>query len=413
MKHSLLVVAITAAFVGCPVLADGDSTLETRVQRLEQLLGHLQGRVDQQDQTIANQDQTIRQQGTVIERQADIIDGQQKQLTEGTAQSSGGWFQNIEIGGLVEVEANYVDPYTGPGTGRSTSDLTLATVEVGISSQVNNWTRADIILLHEEDEENNHLIVDVGTITHRPTRWKLVRHNRSVLCPFWHIESHMISDPLTLEIGETRESALQVGMESGPLNGSVYLFNGTNKQAGGTKDRIDNWGANLGVSHESDGLTASGGIGFINDIGDSDGIQGGLTTNNVRDHVPGWTANAIAEVGNFVFIGEFVGATEDFQPGELMFKGRGAEPRAWNAEAGFNFPMMGRDSTVAIAYQGTRESLALGWPRRRMMVGWSVSIFENTALTFEWAHDKDYSSSDGGTGENANTVTTQLAVEFP
>ena len=74
---------------------------------------------------------------------------------------------------------------------------------------------------------------------------------------------------------------------------------------------------------------------------------------------------------------------------------------------------MGKSSTAAIGYQGTREALDLELPKRRWIAGFSIDILENTALSFEWAHDKDYSSSDGGTGENANTVTTQLAVEFP
>ena len=37
---------------------------------------------------------------------------------------------------------------------------------------------------------------------------------------------------------------------------------------------------------------------------------------------------------------------------------------------------------------------------------------DNTALSFEWAHDTDYDVADGGTGENADTLTAQLAVEF-
>ena len=317
----------------------------------------------------------------------------------------------MEIGGLVEVEANQSDPYSG----RNSSDLVLATVEVGISSQVNDWTRADIVLLHEEDETD--LEVDVGTITIAPPDGNWFATTGQFYVPFGAFETNMISDPLTLEVGETRESALQGGYERGPFSGSIYDFNGTNNEDDGNKDRIDNWGANLGVSHESDNLNASAGVGFINDIGDSDTIQDQIDTNlgsnDVRDYVPGWTVNAMAEAGNFVFIGEYLAATEDFEPGELVFKGRGAEPKAWNAEAGYNFSMLGRDSTVAVAYQGTKEALDLGLPKERFMVGWSVNIFQNTALSLEWAHDKDYSSSDGGTGENANTVTTQLAVEFP
>jgi len=420
MKKTLLAVALTAALTGTPLMAD--SSLEDRVQRLEQLLGGLQDRVDEQDRIIGQQDQTIRRQGKTIERQTDLIDSQQKQLVTGGASSTGGgWFQNVDLGGVVEVEANHTDPYTG----NSSNDLVLATVEVAISSQVNDWVRADIVLLHEEDDTD--LEVDVGTITVAPPDGGWFLTTGQFYLPFGAYESNMISDPLTLEIGETRESALQVGFENGPFSGSVYAFNGTNKRNRGVEDRIDNWGANLAVAHEANGVNLSAGAGYINDIGDSDTLQDqintNLTTNDVRDHISGWTANAMAEAGSFVFIGEYLAATDDFETTELPFDGSGAEPKAWNAEVGYNFDLMGKDSTVAVGYQRTKEALGLGLPKRRWLLGWSVNILENTALSFEVAHDKDYRTSDtstdsdgnavSGTGESSNTITTQLAVEFP
>lgn len=41
-----------------------------------------------------------------------------------------------------------------------------------------------------------------------------------------------------------------------------------------------------------------------------------------------------------------------------------------------------------------------------------MEIFPYTALTLEYFHDEDYDTSDGGTGEYANTLTMQLALEF-
>jgi hypothetical protein len=34
------------------------------------------------------------------------------------------------------------------------------------------------------------------------------------------------------------------------------------------------------------------------------------------------------------------------------------------------------------------------------------------ALSLEYAHDTDYRTRDGGTGDTANAVVAQLAVEF-
>jgi hypothetical protein len=409
MKRTLLAIAISAAFVAAPALAE--TAIEDRVNRLEKLLEQLQGQVDEQGQIIARQDHVIQRQGKTIEQQADVIDEQRKQLSAPSDAQGGGWFQSVEMSGAVEIEASHSSPYQGPNE----SDLVLATVELGINAQVNDWTSAEIILLHEEDDTD--LEVDVGTITiaNPDAPWFVTAGQFYI--PFGAFESNMISDPLTLEIGETRESALQVGYDAGRFNGSIYAFNGDNKKDNGTKNRIDNWGANLNYVHESEALNFGAGIGYINDIGDSDSIQDQINTNlgnnDVDDHVPAWTASAIAETGPFTLIGEYVRATDDFATAELPFNGGGAQPKAWNVEAGYGFSIMGKDSTLAAAYQGTREALDLGLPKRRMLLGWSIGIMDNTALSFEWAHDKDYSTSDGGTGEDADTVTTQLAVEFP
>jgi hypothetical protein len=390
-------------------------TIEDRVQRLEQMLQRVQSQVDEQGSIIARQDQTIQRQGKTIEQQADVIDEQRKQLAAPREGGDGGWFQSMEMSGVVEVEANHTDPYEGPNE----NDLVLATVEVGISAQINDWTSAEIILLHEENDTD--LEVDVGTITIADPDAPWFVTTGQFYLPFGAFESNMISDPLTLEIAETRESALQAGFDMGRFGGSLYAFNGDNKKDNGDKNRIDNWGANLNYVHEGDNMNFGAGVGYINDIGDSDTIQDQILNNspatppdnNVRDHVGGWTINAIAETGPFTLIGEYVRATDDFEFTELPFDGSGAQPKAWNAEAGYGFSFMGRDSTLAAAYQGTREAQDLDLPRRRMLVGWSIDIMDNTALSFEWAHDKDYSVSDGGTGEDADTITTQLAVEFP
>ena len=40
------------------------------------------------------------------------------------------------------------------------------------------------------------------------------------------------------------------------------------------------------------------------------------------------------------------------------------------------------------------------------------SLMDYTSLAFEYIHDEDYEVSDGGTGNDAQSVTMQLAVEF-
>ena len=65
---------------------------------------------------------------------------------------------------------------------------------------------------------------------------------------------------------------------------------------------------------------------------------------------------------------------------------------------------------------------ALPTSGNRHLAAVSVNILENTVLSIEWAHDRDYaighSSIDvdgnviSGIGASANTFTTQRAIEF-
>jgi hypothetical protein len=366
-------------------------SIEERMSQMEQRMQYLEKRVVSQDKALAEKDQQI---------------AELKQ----SGGSGGGWFQKVEVSGAVEIEASRSSPYTGS----STSDVVVATAAIGVAAQVNDWTSAEISLLYEEDD--TPLEVDTATITiaDPDAAWFVTSGQQFV--PFGSFETGLVSDPLTLEIGETRETAVLGGFDNGMFSAGVYAFNGTNEKTSGN-ETVDNWGAVFGFTR--DGFSA--GIGYINDIGDSDGLQDGLTGNTLVDHVPGITANAMAEFGGFTFIAEYTAATDDFQVGELSFNGAGAQPEAFNIEIGTGFTLAGKEASFAIAYQGTDEAIALELPETRIAAAVSVEIYENTALSLEWAHDEDYSTSDSGTGINgaitgtgkkADTVTAQLAVEF-
>jgi hypothetical protein len=398
MTQRPLAAAILAALAtaGSPAIAQ---TLEERVRRLEQ---------------------ENREQAAAIERQRQTIDEQKQQL-EGTPQRveqleaaletkreagdglGAGWFNNIEIAGLVEVEASYADPYEGD----SESDITLATFELGIAAQVTEWVEATASLLYEEGETDLEVDIAQITIANEAVTPVYVNAGQFYL-PFGAYETNLVSDPLTLEIGEIRESAVEVGFVYEGFGGSVYTFQGDNEVDGDT--RIDSWGANLGFAQELDAVSWSVGAGYISNLGDSDSLRD--TVVDPTDFTGGWTANLAVVAGDFNLIGEYLGAADSFDAAALSFDGNGAKPEAWNIELGYSFEVFGRESVAAVAYQGSNEALALELPEERWLLGWSIGIFDGTALSFEYAHDSDYSTGKGGTGEDANAFVAQLAVEF-
>ncbi len=235
--------------------------------------------------------------------------------------------------------------------------------------------------------------------------------------PFGVFESNLVSDPLTLEIGETRESVVLAGAEANGFAGGLYVFNGDLEADGDSQ--IDSYGAFVGFAQETENSLFAVNAGYISDIGDSDTLQDAIQGNidaavvDYDDQVGGATISGVATFGAFNIFAEYLTATDDFEINELAFKADGAKPEAFNIELGYNFTLANIDMTAAVAYQGTDEAAALDLPKERFAAAISAGIFENTALSLECIHHNDYSDSDGGTDEfGGTTVTAQLAVEF-
>jgi hypothetical protein len=328
----------------------------------------------------------------------------------GEGEQSKRWFDRITFSGLVEVEAGFVHGFGGV----KESDVVLATVELGFDAEISDWVNAHVLLLHEDDDtepiEVDEAIITIGNTEKKPVYFAGGR----MYVPFGTFETNLISDPLTLEIGETREAALQVGFELKGFYGSLYAFNGDTKEAKtGPDDEIEGFGINFGYASANEDRSLDVGVEYINTLGDSDVIQDALPApDSLADFVPGVGAHVIFHTGPWTFIGEYIAASDSFTAAELPFGAAGAEPKASNLEGGYTFDLAGRESTVAFAYQTTDEALALELPETRALVGLSVGIMDNTTLSFEWAHDEDYDVSDGGTGDDADIITVQLAVEF-
>jgi len=316
----------------------------------------------------------------------------------------------IEISGVVEVEA-----VGGRNTdGTANSDITLATVEIGIDTAITDNVSTHILLLHEEDDTN--LEIDEGTITLSQLAGLPIEMTAGQMyIPFGNFESHMVSDPLTLEIGETRESVVQLSTTVGNAYASIYSFKGTTRKAD-ESDRVKSVGANIGISIENNSFNLDTGISYISNMAETDTIEGStnIAANNTAlgEAPAGIGLHAIASKGPLTIIAEYIGANDGFNAADLAFNGNKAEPSAYNVEAGYELSLFGKEATVAFAAQGTSEAQALELPESRILGSISLAIREQTSLSFEWAKSDDYDAADGGTGLSTDMYTAQIAVEF-
>ncbi len=318
----------------------------------------------------------------------------------------------LTFGGLVEVEAISGEDHEGTDS----SDVVLATVELFAEAHVNDWTQAQVVYLFEEDDTEPGEIDQAILTFGNPEASPLYLSAGRMYVPFGRFETAMVSDPLTLELGETRESALQVGFDTGDFYGSVFAFNGDTRETG-DDDEIEHFGSNVGWASEYDGFDLAFGVGYISSLADSDGISGAFEDNGVdsealTDLPSGVTGDVIFNTGPWTLIGEYTGANEEFDATDLAFKGDGARPTAWNLEVGYVFTLLGRDASVGIARQETAEAVALGLPESKTLAALSVGVMENAAISLEYAFAEDYDVGDGGSGEDGGIFTLQLAAEF-
>ena len=379
MKTRVLVAAGLAAFVWqAPALAQ--ESVDDRLSGLERRIKYLEQRVAAQDEMIVEKD---------------------RQIAELTGEDA--WFDAVEIGGTIELEAAHESPYEGD----SSTTAELAKVELGIAARIHDWVGAEIVVKNDDDK----IEVDEAFLTIAPPEGAWALQAGGYVVPFGVYETGMISDPVTLELGETGQDAVTFAAESGAgLYGSVFAFNGDLDRGG--DDTIDGFGVSLGYAMESEWGTVDANLSWINDLGESDGVEGGIGETPGADNVPGWAASVVLGWGDVTLIAEYLAALDGFGGDGLEFGGTGAEPSAWTVEAAYGFDLGGRDATAAASYQGTSEAIRLELPERRALVGLSVEMAEGLGLSAEWKSDEDYGEAEGGTGKSADTVTVQLAAEF-
>jgi hypothetical protein len=319
----------------------------------------------------------------------------------------------VTLSGVVELELASAEDFEG----NDTSDITLATVELGLDAEIKEWVNAHLLFLWEEDD-TEPVDLDEGTITlGNLEKFPLYLTAGKMYVPFGAFESNMISDPLTLELGENRESAAQVGFEASDFYGSFYAFNSDINEIG-DDDEINSFGVDVGYGLENGNMSLDLGVGWINNLSSSDSLTDFLNP-TIQDYPAGLTAHLTLGYGPFMLIGEYLGALDAFQIDELDFNGTGAEPSAWNIEAAYTREIKGKETTFAVGYQQTDEAFALGLAEERILASIGVEIWENTSLAFEYLHEEDYSAQNystvieaSGTGNDANAATLQLAVEF-
>lgn len=313
----------------------------------------------------------------------------------------------LRLHGLLELEGIWEKPEGGD----ETSDLTLATAQVQLEVEINENIGGHMVFLYEEVEgEDDTVEIDEALIhlTHPfdVLGGRIGIYGGKMYVPFGMFNSHFVSDPLTLELGETNDTALYldylwrdlVEFKTGFFNGEVDTV--------GDNNSIDSFVAAVEVT-PAEGL--SFGVSYISDLAESDGE---LVTDEslYRSSVAGGAAYLSASYGIFTFEAEYLAALEDFdrdlvaanlaldEPSGLT----GRRPRTWNLELALT-PAEGWE--VAVKAEQARDFMD---DARRHGIVVAHGLFRNTSLALEYLH----SDGKGEGNDPVHTTTAQLAFSF-
>ncbi|MGM0453015.1 MAG: LbtU family siderophore porin [Thermodesulfobacteriota bacterium] len=339
------------------------------------------------------------------------IEALEKQLAERNGPLD--WIENLAVSGLIETEAAYAkyQPADDHLPDEEASDIVLSTLEIGLDTRINEHLSGHALFLWEEDD-TEPVDLDEGFITlSGGAKLPAYLEAGKFYVPFGQYDSYFISDPLTLELGETRESALLAGGRAGGFDLSAGVFNGDVDEIG-TDDHMDSYFASASYALPERVLPGTGvqaGISYLSNIADSDGLEaendvnGDGSADGISDSVAGISGYIAADFQNRVFfIAEFTGATSEFAADEMAFAAGTPKPRAWNTELAYIFA---NDFGLGAKYEGTDDGGTL-LPETRYGGIAFCQPFTGGYLGLECLQEK-FANDD----ENI-AVTAQLAYEF-
>jgi len=376
-----------------------DLTSEQRLEALEahqDELAEAAGAVDENPRSVEERLRALE------ESQAELYHTLSEKKAAGLASQL---TDRITISGLIEVEGAAENFDLADGSSESASDLALATAQLGLGVKLTEEVRGNISFLFEEGafgDEDTDLEVDEAAIdvNYAPFFARVGR----LYVPFGVFHSHFISDPLTLELGESRETALLLGYGRELFSLSAFVFNGDAEKTG-EEDHIRDWGASL-VLTPMEGVELGGS--YLSDIADTDAE---LVT-EYRRRVGGWSAFATVERGPFGASAEVLGAVKSLAADDLdeedggIGDGHGDKPLAWNLEISWA-PV--EQVELAVRYEGSDEFA--GQPEHQYGADVSWSPWKQTTLSLEYLRG-EFDEAFGDGVDRRDLVTAQLAFEF-
>lgn len=338
-----------------------------------------------------------------------------ERLEQKSGEGMGEALGKVDIGGRIEVDMTTNRAKDAAGKKSNGSDVFLDSAQLNAEAKVNQYVSGRLALLYEEDpndSDNNNLTLDEAVVSLKggeacPAYANLGR----MYVPFGHFESHFITDPLTLTLGETNDTAVIVGYANDILDLNAGALRGKVKETG-KSDHINTAVASATLSlpkkdkDSKEGLGMSGGVSYLSNLATSEELAEATTSDHeVADTVGGVSAFLSMSYDERFFLdAEYLGALTDFAKDDFEFTdANNRRPQAWNVEAAAR--MMDK-LEWALRYGGSDEGGEHFLAENEYGTALLYDIFDKTSLTVEYLFQEFRDNS------NNSQATLQVAVEF-
>ena len=303
----------------------------------------------------------------------------------------------VGLGVLVEVEAAYekIDD-------EENTDANVATFEVGLEAEPMDGVRGEAALLWEEGDSDS-LDVDSAFIELGGTEaLPLTVSAGRLYLPFGAFNGCMVSDPLTLELGETRETAVALSGEWNGFTAWAGAFAGERDDA----ENIENAAAALGWS-PVEGLTL--GVSALSDLGEGGGylddLNDLLANDGSAEKAAALSAFLLLERGDWALSAEVLGAADDLEWTDSEGETTSIRPLAWHVDVAY---ALNDAWSAAARYEGSREFKADEMPEHQ---GGAAVFYQLNAFAVLGA-EYLYGTFDNESADDRHLATLRLSLEF-
>lgn len=326
--------------------------------------------------------------------------------------------RQIVVGALVEagmviVDRDYGDP---AAKDKKTSDFTVSRLELHFDAQLDSAITGHVSLLYRESQRQegpeDELYIDEINITLGDKQRGWYYTLGKMILPFGNFTSDMVTDPLAQTYAEIRETAFLAGYFQNGTYLSLYAFNGDTTEDPAGDDKAEHYGMSIGFASNNVNIGAD----YITSVGDSDFMQARLNNElGSKRFIAAAATHFNYRSKGLNFIVENIKTLDAFADSDFIDEpppgiskpDRTVEPSINNFELGFP----SGSATLTIGYQTTSDAVDL-LPEKRLMIAFGREIIKGATLTVEYNIEEDYSVASGGSGDETNVISMQLAVTF-